>query len=75
MRMEIKIKDINQLLILKEALSWLSRENGTVMLMLMNHKHNPKAKKELDKLLKKRELIDDLLLKTMEQIPEIEYEK
>lgn len=75
MRMEIKIKDINQLLILKEALSWLSRENDAVMLMLTNHKHNPKAKKELDKLLKKRELIDDLLLKTMEQIPEIEYEK
>lgn len=73
--MEIKIKDINQLLILKEALSWLSRENDTVILMLMNHKYNPKAKAELDKMLKKRELIEDLLVKTLEQIPEIEYEK
>lgn len=73
--MEIKIKDIDQLIILKEALSWLSRENDTVMLMLMNHRYNPKAKKELDKLLKKRELIDDLNFKVLEQIPEIDYEK
>ena len=73
--MEIKIKDANQLIILKEALSWLSRENDTVILMLYNHRHNPKAKKELDKLLKKRELIDDLNFKVLEQIPEIEYEK
>lgn len=69
--MNIEIKDMDQLYILREGLSSLNGENNFAVSILEKVSENDEhAKKELDQVLLKRKYIDDLIEQTDKLIGE-----